>query len=133
MAEAIKTKTLVELVLKQEKGPEFPKLCVATDGEVAKNPMILTDITLIRYPGPDFSSSDGSDFRESEIRRNAPANANAYLGKGMLTNRTVMCGNSYSAIIYFHIDEEQADRSPQPKKEHRYRPDASEIPDGEAD
>ena len=131
MAEATKTKTMVELVLKQDS--EFPKLCVAASGEMAKNPMILTDVIIIKYPGPDFASSDGSDFREDAIRRNAPSNANAYLGRRSLTERAVMCGDSYLPIVYFHIDEEQADKSPRLKKRYIYRPDPSEIPDGESE
>ena len=106
MAEATKTNTLVELVVKQEENLEFPKLCIATSGKVAKNPVILTGIVLVRYPGADFESSDGSDFREDAINRKAPLNANAYLGKGRLTEREVMFADSYSPIIYFHIDEE---------------------------
>jgi hypothetical protein len=133
MAETTKTRTLVELVLNQRKNSEFPELCIATNDEVAKNPQILSNVTYVKYPGPDFESSDGSDFRESAIRNNAPSNANSYLGRGRLTQGAVMCGDSYSAVVYLHIDEEQANRAPQLRREPRRRVEYDSSCDGEAD
>jgi len=91
-------------------------------------------VTFIKYPGPDFVSSDGRDFRESAIMDSAPSNANAYLGKGSIRQADVMCGDSSSAVVYFHIDEEQANKAPQPpRREPRRYVEYDSSCDGEAD
>src|SRR3989344_7495756 len=118
MVEVTKKRTLVELILREKKSSEYPEVGIAINNEVAKNPVILTNVTFIEYFGPAYRKEDGGEFREDAINYNAPLNANAYLGEVVLTNQLVMCGRSYSAIVYFHIDDEQANRTPQPEKEY---------------
>ena len=130
MLETTEKRTLVELVLK-DFGDEFPELCIAATGEIAKNPQILSGVTFVRYPGAAFRSSSGEDFREEAIKNKASSNANSYLGGGVLPERGVLCGDNYSAIVYFHIDEKQARNAPLPRKIKRNY--VEDIPDGEAD
>jgi len=126
-------KTLVKLVLKEGDNSEDSKLCIATNNEVAENPVILSNIHVLSYPGPEFESFGDTDFKESAIRRFAPERANAYLIGSSLRNSVVMCSDILMPIVYFRIDEEQANRAPQQKRPYRSRIDPSEIPDGEAD
>ena len=130
MLETTEKRTLVELVLKNF-GVEFPEFCIASNGEIAKNPRILSGVTFIKYPGGAFRSSSGRDFREDAIIENAPSNANSYLGGGVLPERGVLCGDNYSAIVYFHIDEEQVRNAPILRRIKRNY--VEDIPDGEAD
>ena len=135
MVETTKKKTLVELVLKDGNNSEDPKLCIATNDEVAKSPVILSNILLLRYSGPDFEKSDGSrDFKEDAISGFAPGKANAYLIGVNLRNPVVMCSDVHTPIVYFRIDEEQANRAPPPKNPYRFQTVGSgNYCDGEAD
>ena len=130
MLETTEKRTLIELVLK-DFGNKFLEICIASNGEIAKNPQILSGVTFIKYPGGAFRSSSGEDFREDAIMSNAPFNVNSYLGGGVLPERGVLCGDNYSAIVYFHIDEKQARNAPLPRKIERTY--VEDIPDGEAD
>ena len=135
MVETTKKKTLVELVLKDGNNSEDPKLCIATNDEIAESPVILSNIRVLSYSGPEFEKSDGSrDFKEDAIRDFAPRKANAYLIGVSSRNPVVMCSDVHTPIVYFRIDEEQANRAPQPKKPYRSRTvDSCNYYDGEAD
>jgi len=106
----IKESVLVELALKNGSDSEFPELCIATNGEVARDPRILTTIKFLNFPGPAFRSSDGRDFRQTAIRDHAHhvIKANAYLATGTMSERGVACGDSYCSVMYFHINDKQA-------------------------
>ena len=135
MVETTKKRTLVELVLRKGNNSEDPKLCIATNNEVAESPVILSNIRVLRYSGPEFEKSDGSrDFKEDAIRDFAPRKANAYLIGSSLRNQAVMCSDVHTPIVYFRINEEQANRAPQPKKPYRFRTtDYGNYDDGSAD
>ena len=135
MTETTKKRTLVELVLKKGNDSEDPKLCISTNNEVAENPSILSNIRLLKYCGPEFEKSDGSkDFKEDAIRHFAPGRANAYLIGVSSRNLVVMCSDVHTPIVYFRIDEEQANRAPLPKNPYSSRTvDSGNYYDGEAD
>lgn len=103
-------KTLVELTFSKMKG-----LCIAETGEVALNPQMLSGIVPLKYFGPDYASDDGESFRDKAIRGNSPQDANSYIGDKQISNTGIIGGSSYSFVMYFHIDDEQARNVPKPQ------------------
>lgn len=98
---------LVELIIHEN------NLCIGTNNEVAQNPKVLTNIKYLRF---------FPDNRAEAISRDAPKNANAYLGDKSFEPMGGLAIGNYlmTGVVYFQIDEEQAKRAPKPvRPRHR--------------
>lgn len=116
--EAKEKVSLVELVMRE------CELFIAANNEQAKDPKILTGIELVGF------ISD----RAWAIKRQAPVQANAYLGDKSInpTSGLAIGMIEYIApIVYFHINDEQAEKAPRPEPQSRAHVEYCE--DGEAD
>jgi len=84
-------------------------LVIVDTGEKAINPIQLTGIKILIYSYPD--STDRISMLEWH-EKNAPNNANAYLGIKTVSGGYTPASPLYHPVVYFHIDDEQAERIP---------------------
>ena len=97
---------LVELIIHEG------QLCIHTNSERARDQKVLTNIKYFQFwPG----------YRDEAILRDAPKNANAYLGNKNFdpTGGLAIGDGLMTSVVYFHIDEEQAKRAPKPVRKTR--------------
>ncbi len=113
--------SLVELVVRNG------ELCIETSNAPAKDPKFLTGIEFVKF---------FSDSRDEAIQWQAPAAANAYMGsKSINPTGGLVIGaiNCIAPVVYFHIDDDQAQKAPMPKPKEKISYRSEYYCDGEAD